>query len=692
MANGTTGPDYSILNEFKGTIVRPKTGVLYHCCLFLVAGAMLLLPLIYFAILGLLAWATYYLPIHNWVPFYIIPQIAGTVVLFFMFKPLLARQPKRAQPLALNPADNPLLYAFISKICDIVGAPAPMRIDIDCRLNASAGFRRGFRSMASHDLVLTIGLPLVANFSTREFAGVIAHEFGHFTQGAGMRLSYTIRSINFWFARVAYQRDAWDQGLENWARRMPDIRVTMIVWLIQIAVWFSRLILKLLMFIGHILAGLMLRQMEYNADAYQIQVAGSETTEMTQRKLATLEAAMNQTGKLIRDQWRKTKQLPDNLSELLCQTHESLPPGILQKIDDTLGFHRTGIFDTHPSAADRIRRARMAGAPGIFHDDRPASSLFASFEHPARFVTLLHYTDNLGIPITNQMLLHVESKLTEGAQGYVAAAPKKSAADEFYLGVLPLLAPLQIAPPAPTSDYEADTTELTQLSTGLQNITAQLAPMAEQFKEISSKLVKIRAALCLLDAGVPVKPEAFGLTDPTRESAQAAEEETTAERDALQHSLREISTALNRRMQLALSIRLSEKGETGENFVAPEPIHELVAKLNQASGDYLKNHQMKEALETFDHLLALAKSDGETPALSRALEAQKNVLSSLLEQQKPKTENAVPKSGLQLAKQTHLPLSEIESLRKASRQWFSDYQTTADQLAEIAHGAEKISV
>ena len=232
-ANGTANPDYSILGEFNGTITRPKTGVLYRGCLFLVAGAMLVLPLIYLAMLGVLAWAVYYHAVHDWAPImhfgdftgggrvmivkfliYFIPLFAGVVVLFFMFKPLLARRPKRAQPLAMNPADNPLLYAFIAKICDVVGAPAPRRIDMDCQLNASAGFRRGFRSMTGNDLVLTIGLPLAANLSTREFAGVIAHEFGHFTQGAGMRLSYVIRSINFWFARVAFQRDAWDEALE----------------------------------------------------------------------------------------------------------------------------------------------------------------------------------------------------------------------------------------------------------------------------------------------------------------------------------------------------------------------------------------------------------------------------------------------------------------------------------------------
>ena len=55
-------------------------------------------------------------------------------------------------------------------------------------------------------MVLLIGLPLAAGLSLRQFAGVLAHEFGHFSQGFGMRLTYVIRSINIWFMRVVYER------------------------------------------------------------------------------------------------------------------------------------------------------------------------------------------------------------------------------------------------------------------------------------------------------------------------------------------------------------------------------------------------------------------------------------------------------------------------------------------------------
>lgn len=58
-----------------------------------------------------------------------------------------------------------------------------------------------------NDLVLTIGMPLVLGLSLRQFAGVLAHEFGHFSQGAGMRLTFIIRTISVWFTRVVYERD-----------------------------------------------------------------------------------------------------------------------------------------------------------------------------------------------------------------------------------------------------------------------------------------------------------------------------------------------------------------------------------------------------------------------------------------------------------------------------------------------------
>lgn len=701
-------PDYSILSAFQGPITRPKTSVFYHAGLLFVAATMLLLPLIYLAMIGAVAYAVYYHAVHHWHPImdagdfntghililkfliYFTPLAAGGIVVFFMFKPILAGRPKGAQPLALNPATERLLYAFIEKICDTVGAPSPRRIDLDCRLNASAGFRRGFFSMFGHDLVLVLGLPLVANLSARELAGVVAHEFGHFTQGVGMRLHYVINSINFWFARVAFQRDAWDVALERWAAGSNDIRIALVVWTIQISVWFSRLILKILMLIGLAVGGFMLRQMEYDADAYEIKVAGSDCFEQTMRKLATLEAAWNHTRKDLAASWKKDKTLPDNLPEVIRSSHALLPATVLQKIDDALGLHRTGLFDSHPSPADRIRQARKAADPGVFHDDRPASSLFVSFEHPSRFVTLLHYTDDIGIPINENMLTRVEVEPGGASASGGARLTTAEFSRSYFLGILPLIKPLRIAAPVATANLEADYAELNQLAAGLEQIAPQLESFAQQDTELLDQLTSARAAHILLNNGFGFSAGTLSLPKLTLEGAAATETQALGARQELRHSLREVAPALCRRLELGLCLALANAGEPAIQNEGAAAITELVAFINQNAEMYARRQELAEALVTLDKINSVKASEGENPAMRRALAAQQHTVESLSAQLngQPEPAQTAPASPrLQIAKSA----SDFASINKQNRDWLQAYDRKLIELARRAAPSESFT-
>jgi Zn-dependent protease with chaperone function len=406
-----TAPE--LLALFDGPVPKTRVSILYRLGLCIVAFTMVLLPIIYVALIGLAGagvywWATYGTFLFSGrgggrvmilkIILYIAPLFAGMVLLLFMVKPLFARRPKGAQPLALNPASEPVLFAFIAKICDTVGAPFPKRIDLDCNLNAAASFRRGLWSLFGNDLVLTIGLPLVAGLNVTQFAGVLAHEFGHFTQGFGMRLTYIIRSVNGWFARLVYERDAWDLMLEEWAET-EDGRVAIVVASARFAVWCSRLVLKMLMYLGHAIGCFMLRQMEFDADSYEIKVAGSEAFEACTRRMHVLSHVTELTYKKMRVGWNLSKELPENFSAYLLRTDTELREDQRTRIEDTIGLDKSGLFDTHPSNGDRIRAARRAADPGVFRCDRPATVLFSKFDVPAKHVTMLHYSDDLGIPV-----------------------------------------------------------------------------------------------------------------------------------------------------------------------------------------------------------------------------------------------------------------------------------------------------
>ncbi|MCK6501380.1 MAG: M48 family metalloprotease, partial [Nitrospira sp.] len=414
-------PEVATLTALRAGIRRPRVPFLYTLGLGLVAAAMVLLPLVYLALVGAIGYAVYWHATENlaWFTsrlggwrFQLVKGFAygslllvGIVMVFFLLKPLLARRPKRPQPLALHPGAEPRLYAFIEAVCRAVGAPRPRRIDLDAQLNASASFRRGFLSFVGGDLVLTLGLPLVANLSVAELAGVVAHEFGHFTQGLAMRLGYVVARVNGWFARVVYERDTWDANLAAWTEDPGDWRIGLVVWTAQMGVGLSRLFLQALMYVGVALSGFLSRQMEHHADACEIRLAGSENFERTTRKFATLAAALGQTQQVLRQGWNRSGRLPDNLPELIRRIHEDLPESAVTRIQDTLGLGRTRWFDTHPCPAERIRRARQAAEPGILTDDRPAFVLFEDFDVPARQVTELFYTDELELPLTPETVV-----------------------------------------------------------------------------------------------------------------------------------------------------------------------------------------------------------------------------------------------------------------------------------------------
>ena len=64
-----------------------------------------------------------------------------------------------------------------------------------------------------------------------------------------------------------------------------------------------------------------------------------------------------------------------------------------------MGLHPTGLFETHPSNGDRIRRGRQANLPGLIQRQQPAADLFSRFDVVAMQVSLLHYADDLRLPL-----------------------------------------------------------------------------------------------------------------------------------------------------------------------------------------------------------------------------------------------------------------------------------------------------
>jgi len=509
-----------IAGAFDGQIPRIRTPLMYRFGILVVCLVMVLLPAIYVALIGLVGYGVYYHLVNHTgmlhvvrgraaamvLLAYVAPLIVGSILVVFMIKPLFARPAQRPRTRSLTRDGEPLLFDFVDRVCHAVRAPRPRRIDVDCEVNASASFRRGLWSVIiGRDLVLTIGMPLVAGLSARQFGGVLGHEFGHFGQGAGMRLTYVIRSINYWFTRVVYERDSWDQWLAETAEGV-DLRFGWVLYLARLCVWLSRRILWVLMMVGHAVSSFMLRQMEFDADKHETHLVGSETFESSCRRLTELGLAHQKAHSDMSGFYREGR-LGDNLPRLTRFNADQIDKPLAAKLRAAVDQAKTGLFDTHPSDNARIAAARAENAPGILTIDRPASELFVHYDAICRNVTWDFYRSVFGPQFQPSDMHPMDDLLTRQEQEKATYG----ALDRFFLGQFSLHRPIrvpdvQIARP---DEPQAVLQSLRGNRKTLVEMQAEYAKLLESYKKADSQHMQGEAAKSLFTAEVPVQSGQF---------------------------------------------------------------------------------------------------------------------------------------------------------------------------------------
>lgn len=610
------GRTVSPLDAFTNHIPRTRVSPFYMMGLAVVAFAMVLLPAIYILLILLACWLVLLHLTHDiWILsgsgsmlarllLYFGPIVAGGILIFFMLKPLFAKRAQRIEPISLDPAKEPLLFAFVQRICEQVGAAMPSRVDVDCQINASASLRRG---ILSRDLVLTIGLPLAAGLNMREFAGVLAHEFGHFAQGAGMRLTYVIRSINFWFARVVFERDEWDAKLDRSARG-SDWRISAVLHLARGCVWLTRKILWLLMQAGHAVSCFMLRQMEYDADSYHAKVAGSDAVTSTIKRLGALNVANQLATEHVRQSWA-SHRLPENLPLLIQHQAGSLSEDIHNKITENSASKKTHWFDTHPCDADRERAAKALATPGIFRLERPATELFADFAATSKAVTHHQYEKHFELEFTAENLVASDEMLSESTANSRANACIRKYFGEVNVSFVPLLTSAQF-PPLMDRDGA-----LAQWRNACGQ-TEQLRPAAEkasaEYTKLQQQLAQMMVVRELASANFKLEPKGVGLP-PNSTSPGLQEEDARAlivkyNNGMAQEmeNLKPFVTALRTRVLLAVQLTGSDT-DFSDAARLQSPLAAVASVLPNL-------HQIGIRLQPF---MALVRNRGNHPATAK---------------------------------------------------------------------------
>jgi Zn-dependent protease with chaperone function len=569
-----------------------------------VAFAMILLPLVYLGLIACVGYATYRYAIDGTVMFegrgngqgklilYLGPLVIGGLVVLFMVKPLFARRQKTAGPQEIKRDQAPELFTFIDQICDLVRAPRPTKVALDMQVNASASFRRGFLSLFRNDLTLTLGLPLVAGLTVRQFGGVLAHEFGHFAQGAGMRLTYVVRSINAWFARLVYERDAWDEYLRGLAG--VDLRIGIVIHLARLMIWLTRKLLWVFMMAGHGISCFMLRQMEYDADYYETRVSGSDGFTETAGRLPLLGVAWQ---RVIAQQQEcfEGKRLVDDLPSLIALETQRMPSTISEEIAKASREGKTGWFDTHPCDADRVCAAQRIGGSGILVGDEPASVLFGEFEQVTRPATEAYYREECEISLQDVQLLPLG---TMAADAEKKIAEEKCLADVFcdLLSIRTLLFPSEAAVGAAAGvDHE-----IVRQNKERQGLLAEPAKASlKTLLEADNRMVLAVQARALLQAGFTIKKAEFQLPSASEAGVQTAIDSARQQIATQTGLLAESLQIISRRVELGIGA-LKEQAGSAEEFAEAK---RLLTALGCFAGNASTIVQLRDHVAALELLL-----------------------------------------------------------------------------------------
>lgn len=332
--------------------------------------------------------------------------IAGSLMLFvftlkFAFK---LKNHVPANRVEIKREKHPRLFAFIERICTETSAPRPRKIHADPDVNAYVAYTNTWLSLllpVKKDL--TIGLGLVSILDRSEFKAVMAHEFGHFAQRS-MRIGSYIVSANTIIHDMIYNRDKWDDMLDEW--RGADIRLSFAAWIITPIIWLIRKTLGLFYILLNRLHSSLSREMEFNADKVAVSTSGSEAIISALWKMdegerhwnATMNSAYMaaQKNMFVKDLYRHNDLAIGRSAEGLREQFAALPADDRggRRHFTTSEHSKVGMYASHPPNDMREASAKRPFVP-CEHDTAPAWSLFDDVAGLRESMTSLIYSGYL---------------------------------------------------------------------------------------------------------------------------------------------------------------------------------------------------------------------------------------------------------------------------------------------------------
>jgi Zn-dependent protease with chaperone function len=682
----------------------------YKLAGWMVAGLTALLPLIYIGLIFLVGHGIYWHYKHDshWLTAggtrffaYWLVYVIGVLTVAFLIKPFFRWNRDNSATQSIKRSVEPFLYDYIEALCHSLGAPVPKSIQVDLSPTAAAVYRFGIWGVFVRDMSLVIGLPLVLGMSVRQVSGILAHEFGHLSQGFGMRLSYVSDRMLNWYLRAAFERDWFDEKLASatgsWLGYFFQV--------VRFFIWLSRQFLIGLLWIGYSLNSKMAREMEFDADGYFATLVGSQTFAKSFSILTDLNMAHQMAiGDVQR--FYEEGRIADNFPALIVSNIPHIKPEFRKAVRKMERERKANRFDSHPPDVERIARARDKGPHGLLKlpgekSDYPATVLFAHLGTVCRAATTEYYREVLGSRFRKTLMHPVEKMIERREQEHAAG----QALDRYFLVHVPVDRPLTLTEAAAkrSDDSKALFEDLKRARETMIKHLLEYRNLSERYSVAITTMFTSAEALSIIDCGLNIKASDFDLPDRKPATAEDRHERARASVQHLAQRMLVFEEAASDRLQAALRLlqtpKVAERVAEGANLAEEmrEVIPQAVFISTMVSGLPSLRVLYRRIAVLFNRFV---EDTSQTSLLRAIFERMENLhtrLKSIRDEVEGKPypfDHADVSMNLQRFVIPHLPEeNDLDGLMNATEQAFERLFTVQVRMyAKLAQAAEKVEV
>lgn len=314
---------------------------------------------------------------------WVIGAIMSAIFLVVLLKGLFNRSdPPNKMRFEITEEDQPILFAFLTRLTDEIGAPMPHRVFVTFEVNAAMQQEISLANLfrpTKKNLIIGLGLVNVLNLS--EFKAVMGHEFGHFSQRTSKMHAYASLAMNViinlvtgqdWLDRMVY--DA-----KRHAKRSNDLSAIftgLFGLVVGGAIWCCRMVLLGLFRMINFAALALSRKDEFHADRIAVSVAGSNAIVHALARLPFAEESLNhaiyeldvvsQRKQYSNDIYYHQSAAAHYLRKLRKKKHLGEPPELetpekgkrVQVFDPDEESDIPEMWSSHPKNADREENAK----------------------------------------------------------------------------------------------------------------------------------------------------------------------------------------------------------------------------------------------------------------------------------------------------------------------------------------------